>query len=228
MKVYYYFDWFNEEISKEIVQALRSDVVDRKSIVFIGAEPKEAAFNDEQSKIAKGWLGSIGIEFEEYHLLDYRISKEEGLGLICKASAVFFLGGFAVAQRDFLEEYEIGKAVKESEVNVVMGVSAGAMNMSGKWIRSRFINPHSRRYTAGETQVFDGLGFHDFMLEPHFEAPNNTLVKNDLMPLSKEVDVYVACYESAIRVKGDEMTFFGEIYRIVDEKLVLINDAIKG
>ena len=220
MKTHYYFDWFNKGMPKQVANALLNDLHERKSLVFIGSNPADHGFNTEQYNIARGqWLDPAGIEFDEYAVIDYRTTKDDAHVVIKDASAIFFLGGQAAVQRAFLDEYDICMAIKESDASVVMGVSAGAMNMSAKWITSKYISIGSARYTAGKSKVHNGLGFDNFAYEAHVDINNSKLFENDLFPLSQTIDVYAACYESTIRVKGDTMDFFGDVYLISDSKI---------
>jgi len=215
MKTHYYFDWFNKNMPKDVADVLLSDLSERKLLVFIGSNPADHAFNFEQADIAVGkWLEPAGVGFDEYAMIDYRTTKEDSHAVIKDASAIFFLGGKAAVQRAFLDEYDLFVAIKESNATVIMGVSAGAMNMSAKWITSKYISMGSARYTAGKSKVTDGLGFDNFAFEAHIDIDNTKLFENDLFPLSQTIDVYAACYESVIRVKNGKKEFFGDVYLV--------------
>jgi len=219
MKVHYYFDWFNDGIPKQVAEALLSDIPERKSLVFIGSDPADYSFNIEQFGIAMSWLEPAGVTFDEYSLIDNRTTKAASHSLIKGSSAIFLLGGKAAVQRAFLDEYDLISAIKGSSATAIMGVSAGAMNMSAKWVSSKYISMGSARYTAGESRVYDGLGLDNFALEAHIDIDNFKLIENDLFPLAQSVDVYAASYESVIRIKNGEMTFFGDVYLISDSKI---------
>jgi len=220
MKIHYYFDWFNNPMPEQLVKLLLNDISERKSLVFIGSEPSNYEFNAEQVGIAKDkWLDPAGVNFEEYHLIDYCIAKEEAHKLLKDASAIFLLGGHAALQKAFLNEYDLPKAINESKASVIMGVSAGAMNMSAKWISSKHL-PNSRRYTTGESKVYDGLGIDNFALEAHIEFDNVGLIQNELFSLSQNIDVYATDYDSVIRVNDGKVEFFGNVYLISDSNIV--------
>ncbi|MCL2674478.1 MAG: Type 1 glutamine amidotransferase-like domain-containing protein [Defluviitaleaceae bacterium] len=226
MKIHYYFDWFNDTMPKQIAEALLHDIPIRKSLVFICATPSEHEFNAKQLRVAKEqWLDLAGVTFEEYHLIDYRMTKEEARDLLRNASAIFLLGGKAAVQNTFLDEYELHAAIKESNAAVIMGVSAGAMNMSAKWISSKHISPDSARHTTGKTKIYDGLGLDDFALEAHIDMDNNELIQHELLPLSQKLDVYAACYDSVIRVKDGKREFFGDVYLVSDSKMCKMEET---
>jgi len=226
MKVHYYFDWFNESMPKQVAGALLHDLPERKSLVFIGSNPADYAFNIEQCSIARDpWLEPAGVGFDAYSLIDYRTTKEDTHVVVKNASAIFFLGGQAAAQRAFLDEYDLLAAIRKSKATVIMGVSAGAMNMSAKWIASKYISIGSARYTAGKSKGTDGLGFDYFAFEAHIDMNNSKLFENDLFPLSQTIDVYVACYESVIRVKNGEMEFYGDVYLVSDSNIQKMKES---
>jgi len=225
MKAHYYFDWFDKGMPKQIAEALLCDIPERKSLVFIGSDPSDYSFNIEQFDIAMRWLEPVGVIFDEYSLVDNRTTKEATRRLVKCASAIFLLGGKAAVQRAFLDEYGLHAAIKESSATSIMGVSAGAMNMSAKWISSKYISMGSMRYTAGETKFYDGLGLDNFALEAHIDIENTKLIGNDLFPLSQTIDVYAASYESAIRVKNGEMKFFGDVYLISESKIQKMKES---
>jgi len=220
MKIHYYFDWFNNIMPKQVADALLSDIPIRKSLVFICATPSDHKFNAEQLSIAKdAWLEPAGVIFDTYHLVDYRTTKEATHKLLKDASAIFLLGGKAAVQNAFLAEYELLDTIKENDAAVIMGVSAGAMNMSAKWISSKYISPDSARHTAGETKIYNGLELDNFALEAHVDIDDIELIQNELLPLSQNIDVYAACYDSVIRVKDGKREFFGDVYLISDSKV---------
>ena len=226
MKTHYYFDWFNKDMPKHVADTLLNDLHERKSLVFIGSNPADYSFNFGQADIAAGkWLEPAGVGFDEYSIIDYRTTREDAHIVIKNASAIFFLGGQAATQRAFLDEYDLLTAIEASNAAVVMGVSAGAMNMSAKWIISKYVNIGSARYTAGKSKVINGLGLDNFAFEAHVDIGNTKLFENDLFPLSQTVAVYAACYESAIRVKKGNTDFLGDVYLISSSKIQKMQES---
>jgi len=226
MKTHYYFDWFNEDMPKYIADMLMDDLPSRKSIVFIGSNPADHSFNYDQFDIATNqWLSPAGLKFEEYAIIDYRTTKEDAHEVIKNACAIFLLGGKAAIQRLFLGEYDIFTAINKSNVSVIMGVSAGAMNMSANWVSSKYLSIDSARYTAGTSNVTDGLGLDNFAFEAHIDINNSNLFENDLFPLSQTIDVYAGCYESVIRVKNGKKEFFGDVYLISNSKIQKMEES---
>lgn len=74
--------------------------------------------------------------FDDYHLINYHVQKEDAQTILQNASAIFLLGGDTLKQNEFLIDYELTDLIKKSTA-VVMGASAGAINMSAKWLCSK-------------------------------------------------------------------------------------------
>ncbi|MBU3130736.1 Type 1 glutamine amidotransferase-like domain-containing protein, partial [Clostridium tagluense] len=157
MKTHYYFGWFNDVFVEKLVRFLHEDITDRKSLVMISANP----FLHEDEEVGateRSWLDQANIMFDEYHLIDYGVQKEEAQKLIQNASVIFLLGGDTIEQNSLL--------IKKSRA-VVMGTSAGAINMSAKWLCSEYTG-----YKGEISSIYDGIGLDDFSVLSHFDLEN--------------------------------------------------------
>ena len=59
----------------------------------------------------------------------------------------------------------------------------------------------------------NGMGFIDFTIEPHFNIKNEEVL-NDLLDLSKDLDIYALEDDAYIIINNEEIKFEGNIYRI--------------
>ncbi|WP_345789269.1 Type 1 glutamine amidotransferase-like domain-containing protein [Paenibacillus amylolyticus] len=159
------------------------------------------------------WLTQANLSFDEHHFIDYRMQKEEAQQLIQNASVIFLCGGDPVQQHKFLAEYELSDMIKNSNA-VIIGASAGALNMAAKWISSADANPKDET-----TTFYEGLSFDHFAYESHARRDYSTFVKGYLFPLSEEMNVYAAEQESAIRVKKGKINILGPVYFISESKI---------
>ena len=210
-RTHYYSGWFDEALPTSYLESLRSDITDKKSLVLVWG----CWSGDELIDFVKdSWLKPGGIVFDEYHLVDNRKTKEEGHRLIKEASVLLILGGDDVLQSEFFKEYELAIPIKESNANIIMGFSAGAINMAYKCI-----NAKSLGYKVEETTVYDGIGLDNFCYVPYFSQDKHEPAKRDLLPLSNEFDIYATCPESFIRVKDAKVTAFGNAYLISNSKM---------
>ena len=218
MKTHYYLGWFSNFFPKQLGKELREDITDRKSLVMISANP---LFYGNDGATELSWLNHAGIMFEEYHLINYRVQKEDAQTLIQNASVIFMLGGNTLKQNGFLMEYELSDLIKKSRA-VVMGASAGAINMSAKWLCSKNFGNK-----VEISSVYDGIGLDDFSVLSHFDLENNiALVQSELSPLSEEMNIYASNKDCAVRIKGDKIDIFGNVYLISHSKIQKLDETL--
>jgi cyanophycinase len=207
MKTHYYLDWFYDKgFSEKLVNVLHEDITDRKSLVMISAESSD--YKDEQVNIdgvfERTWFNQANIFFDEYHLIDHRTQKEDAQRLIQNASAVFLCGGNPQYQKHLLTEYELSDLIKKCNA-VVMGTSAGGMNMSDEYV--------------DKCIVYEGMALNHFSFEAHFDHDNTALIE-ERFPLSEKMDIYVAAdKDGAVRVKGSKIDVIGNVYLISHSKI---------
>ncbi|MCL2618105.1 MAG: Type 1 glutamine amidotransferase-like domain-containing protein [Defluviitaleaceae bacterium] len=206
MKIHYYSGWFDEALPARYLESLQNDVTNTRSLVLIWG----CWGGDELVDFVKdSWLAPGGIVFDEYHLVDNRRTKEEAHRLIKQASVLLLLGGSDLHQAEFFKEYGLETPIRETDATIIMGFSAGAINMPSTCVS----------FEDGTTTVYEGLGLDNFCYLPYFSLEKHELAKNDYLPLLKEVDVYATAPESFIRTKGTEVAAFGEVYKISDMKM---------
>lgn len=218
MKTHYYLGWFNNFFPDYLGRVLQEDITDRKSLVMISSDP---LFNEVDGATERSWFDEADIMFDEYHLINYRVQKEDAQTLIQNASVIFLLGGNTLNQNSFLMEYKLSDAIKKSRA-VVMGASAGAINMSAKWLCSK-----SFGYNVEISSVYDGIGLDNFSVLSHFDLENNiTLVQRELSPLSEEINIYASNKDCAVRVKGDKIDILGNVYLISNSKIRKLDETL--
>lgn len=206
MKTHYYLGWFSNFIPENLGRVLQEDITDRKSITMISSNPD---IYEEVGATERSWLDAAGITFNEYHLINYQLQKDDAQTLIQKASVIFLLGGNPVKQNDLLNEYELSELIKQSKA-VVMGASAGAINMSAKWLCSKELG-----FDTETSSIYNGVGLDVLSVLSHYDLENSTeQVLSELSPLSRDMDIYASNKDCAIRVKGGQIDIFGDVYVI--------------
>lgn len=183
---------------------LREDITDRKSLVMISAESPD----DEQVNIddvfERTWFNQANVFFDEYHLIDHHTQKENAQRFIQNASVVFLCGGNTWHQKHLLTKYDLPDLIKKSNA-VVMGTSAGGMNMSDKYV--------------DKCTVYEGMALNHFSFEAHFDHDNTALIE-ERFPLSEKMDIYMAADQNgAVRVKGSKIDIIGNVYLISHSKI---------
>jgi len=206
--VYYFFSGFDKDkgFSPEIGQSLRECITARKSLLFIASSPSAHEKTDFYINITINLFRNIGVEFENYDVLDDRKPKTEYAELLKNACAVFLCGGTTLLQIDFLRKNDLIPLLKQSG-GVIMGVSAGAINMA-------VTSFYSADKDHGQTHTYEGIGLADISVEPHFSIENTVLLEKELLPFSEKTDIYAMCDGSAIKVCDGKREYFGDIYLI--------------
>ncbi|WP_332649890.1 Type 1 glutamine amidotransferase-like domain-containing protein [Lysinibacillus sp. 54212] len=218
MKTHYYLGWFNSFFPENLVRVLHEDITDRKSIVMISSNPY---LLEEDGATERSWLDQAGITFDEYYLINYSVHKEDAHKLIQNASVIFLLGGNTVNQNNFLNDYELSYVIKKSGA-VVMGASAGAINMSAKWLCSKKLG-----YKVEINALYDGVGLDNFSVLSHYDLENNiALVQSELSSLSEEMDIYASNKDCAVRVKGSKIDIFGNVYVMSHSKIQKLEETL--
>ena len=218
MKTHYYLGWFNTFFPGNLSRVLQEDITDRKSLVMISSNP---FFYEEDGSTEHSWLDQAGIMFDEYHLIDFRVQKQDAQTLLQNASVIFLLGGDTLKQNEFLLEYELADVIKQSKA-VVMGASAGAINMSAKWLCSKNFG-----YKVEISSVYDGIGLDNFSVLSHFDLENNiAVVQDELSTLSEEMNVYVSNKDCAVRVKGGKIDILGNVYLLSHSKMQKLDETL--
>jgi cyanophycinase len=197
MKTCYYLDWFDEKgFSEKLTKLLHNDIANRKSLVMISADKEDTGIDDV---FEKTWFNQANIIFDEYWLINCRTHKEDARQLIQNAPVIFLCGGSPSYQKSILTEFELPDLIKNSEA-IVMGTSAGGMNMSSKYIIKRVI--------------YDGMALSNFSFEAHFDYDNIVMIEERL-PLSEKTDIYVgADKDGAVRVSGGKIDIIGSVYLV--------------
>jgi peptidase E len=218
MKIHYYLGWFNNFFPEKLRSVLQEDITDRKTIAMISSNPSDY---EVDGATERSWLDQAGIMFEEYHLINYHVQMEEAQTLIQNASVIFLLGGDTLKLNGFLKEYELSDAIKKSSA-VVMGASAGAINMSAKWLCSKNFG-----YEVEKSSVYDGIGLDNFSVLSHFDLENNmALVQSELSLLSEEINIYASNKDCALRVKGDKIDILGNFFLMSNSKIQKLDETL--
>lgn len=206
MKTHYYLGWFNDFFPENLSRQLQKDITDRKSLVMISSDSLR---DDADGVVERSWLEGAGIDFDDYQLINYRVQKEDAQTLIQDASVIFLLGGDTLKQNAFLVDYELAEWIQGSDA-IVLGASAGAINMSAKWLCSKNFG-----YPVEASSFYNGIGLDNFSILSHFDLENNmALVQRELSSLSEEMKVYASNKDCAVRTQGDQIDILGTVYLI--------------
>jgi len=183
-----------------IAEVLKEALDTRDSLVFISCQPDDYTQNDEDSHGMHRMFAERNMPFTRHYVIDHRTKADEAVDLIREASCIFLMGGNATLQFQLMCEKGILEEVRRSSA-VILGVSAGAMNMGSPTV------------DIYETSTpYEGLGFANITIKAHYPLEDEWL--QALKQVSVELPLCLMTDESAIFVKEESITKIGEIYRL--------------
>lgn len=182
----------------EINQVLRENLPVRGRLVFISAWPEDHARNDEDSDGMHQMFAERGMGFASHFVIDRRTSPTEAAELVRAAGCIFLMGGDPVLQMALIRDLGLVSPLRESRT-VILGVSAGAMNMGRQvaeiWDSKAF---------------YEGLGLADITIKSHYTEGDW------FVPLLKELSrahpIVAMEDESAIFINEDGKRAFGRMW----------------
>jgi len=186
-----------------IADVLKAELEVRNSLVFISAWPDDYAKNDEDSYGMHEMFVKINMPFIKYAVIDNRTKADTAISLIREASCIFLMGGNATLQFELICNKGILEQLRQSGA-VILGVSAGAMNMGKNTVD-----------IYESFKPYEGLGFADITVKAHYPFEDENLLQA-LRQVSAKLQVYLMTDESAIFIKEDSVIQIGQIYRMVN------------
>ena len=183
-----------------VAQVLRAYLPRQESLVFISAWPEEYARNDDDSDGMHGMFAERGMAFADHRVIDRRTSAADAVRLAREADCIFLMGGDITLQMALICDLGLVPELRASRA-VLLGVSAGAMNMG--------------RYAADvwETKALcEGIGLTDSVMKGHYTE--DAWFIPTLKELSRIHPIVAMEDESAIFVQGNTAWKLGKIHWI--------------
>lgn len=186
---------------RNVAERLGGEMACRDSLVFVSAWPDDYARNDSDSAGMYNMFLEYGLSFTQYHVIDGRTQAPKADGLIREASCIFLMGGHPGLQMQLIGCLGLAQAIRDS-ASAVLGVSAGAINMA------------ERSLDTKESPVpYNGLGLADITVKPHFK-PEDQQVLSALLDISMGLPICAMEDDSAIFVKGSDISYMGKIHLV--------------
>lgn len=183
-----------------IAEVLKEELNIRDSLVFVSCQPDNYAQNDEDSHGMHAMFAERNMPFAKHSVIDNRTQAAVAANLIREASCIFLMGGNATLQYKLMCDKGILDELRRSSA-VILGVSAGAMNMG---------NPTVDIYET--LTAYEGLGFANITIKAHYPLEEELL--QSVKQVSMEIPVCLMTDESAIFVKEESIVQIGKIYRM--------------
>ena len=195
----------------DIAAVLKEALTVRDSLVFISSWPDDHTQNDDDSHGMHRMFAEKNMPFDRHSVIDSRTKEEEAVSMIREASCIFLMGGNATLQLQLMRDKGILNEIRNSSA-VILGVSAGAMNMGG---------PTVDIYES--STPYEGLDFANITVKAHYPFEGELL--QSLKQVSMELPVCLMTDESAIFITKGTITKIGQIYRLVKGEIAPITQA---
>ncbi len=205
----------DHHLPEKIAQRLRTELPDRRRLVFISAWPENHARNDEDSEGMFAMFAEINLYFAERGVIDDRTEPPVARHLIEDASCLFLMGGNATLQMKLIREKKIMDSIRECNA-VILGVSAGAINMGRNAID-----------IWEDMTPYEGVGLSDITILPHYEPSDRERCER-ILTASGICPVWAMSDESAVFIKNGRIGIEGTIhYADKGELLPLTQEIIE-
>lgn len=208
----YLFSGIDKEkgFTKEQSKFLKEDILSNSNITFVASVFDNYEKNDLQKTNYINFFRKVGITFKKVNLIDSRTTAIESKRMLENTDIIFLLGGSPELQMKSIREYEIIECIKKCKL--ILGVSAGAMNQSGRVMyKDDFDNFTMKDYA--------GLGVVNINIFPHIDIENQTLLE-ETKEISKEIPLILLPNDSFIRIKNGNIEIVGKSYKLYREKFI--------
>ena len=196
----------------EIAQTLRENLPRRESLVFISAWPEDYARNDDDSDGMHEMFAEQGLAFARRCVIDRRTNATDAVRLVREADCVFLMGGDPALQMALIRGLGLVSELRASRA-VILGVSAGAMNMG--------------RYVADvwETkELYEGIGLTDIIVKGHYTS--DAWFIPAMKDISMTHPIVAMEDESAIFIQADAVWKLGNISLIDRGEITIMTDGL--
>ncbi len=196
---------FNSRIKEVINKEL-----DRYNSMVIICASDNYSKNDN---LIDGISDKIGIRsmfnsIKEFHLIDERTSVDDMINIIKKVDIIYLFGGNPLIQLDIIKRIDYKELFKDK---LLLGMSAGSMNL-GK------IGYYSKDDDYDKTFFYEGLGFTDITIDPHFDINNRKQV-NEIVNSSYKHRIIGLPNDSCIVIKDNEIYYINNYFVVEDGRI---------
>lgn len=199
-----------------IVDQLKILIKKFNKFVFIASNPDGYEKTDSYANVTKKSFELSGMFFNEFIVLDNRNAKNTKQ-IIKNADIIYLAGGYVPTQNSFFEKIKLKQCLKKFD-GVIIGQSAGAMNLSNIVYN----------YPEDETELNDpkyltGLGLSPITIIPHYEkntgnihSQGMNILQDYFLPDSKDNTFIAITDGSHVLIEEGKVLLCGEIYEIKD------------
>lgn len=250
MSINYFCSGFNTENAfwTELAEQLKKDLTGTDRIVYIPGSNTPEKIEKALKKYIPAFtehFRKIGIIFDDVECITPEMDEEEAKELVMNSNMVLMMGGNPFLQQELYSSKGL-TPILQNYNGVILGFSAGAMNMS-KYI---IITPCSEEYP--DFDIRPGLNLSGISIYPHNNFEGNIFpeqidmggeitVSTDLLKVAKEYEPFYCLQDhtrsdgltnvSLIRTCGDDIQIItdneGKVWKVTDSEFQIVNEISK-
>ena len=158
--------------ANEFVDRIRAVLPDNPTVTFVCSNPEDHRGICEFAAITTAAFAEVGIHFSGYQVLDGN-NASHAYGMITHSDFVVLAGGHVPTQNAFFRKIRLRHILSKYK-GVVMGISAGSMNMAEEvYVQpeepGESIDPNYRRFAPG-------LGLTRVNICPHYQKVKHNIL----------------------------------------------------
>lgn len=158
--------------ANEFVDRIRAVLPENPRVVFVCSDPEDHRGVCEFAAITTAAFAEVGIHFSGYQVLD-GTNASQAYGMICHSDFVVLSGGHVPTQNAFFRKIRLRHILHKFQ-GVVMGISAGSMNMA----QTVYVQPEEDGESIDpDYQRFaPGLALTDVNICPHYQKVKDRML----------------------------------------------------
>lgn len=140
MRTIYLLSEFYTDLTDNMIRDIKNDISEGE-LVFIPSTPDDIYLNNKFLDLTIESFKDMGIYFDSWNLLDYRSTANEIEESFKRAGVIYICGGDTSKQLSFMKETRLDEYLRNFD-GLIMGVSAGAINLERLSLTDIKIYPH--------------------------------------------------------------------------------------
>lgn len=193
------------EIPNKIINFLNKNIKKVNNISFVTSTFEDCEKNDHYVEKMIKSFAEKNIKFKNIYIIDSRLTEDEMKNNINSSDIVFILGGNTLKQMEYINKYNLKKAIN-NEKHILMGVSAGAINMARKVVLAKDLSDD-----IPSLSIYEGIGVSDYNIEPHCDFNDNVHFK-DLIEASFYTNLIIMNDNCFIIVNNKSKKIYGDYF----------------
>lgn len=193
------------EIPNKIINFLNKNIKKVNNISFVTSTFEDCEKNDHYVEKMIKSFAEKNIKFKNIYTIDSRLTEDEMKKNINSSDIVFILGGNTLKQMEYINKYNLKKAIN-NEKHILIGVSAGAINMARKVVLAKDLSDD-----IPSLSIYEGIGVSDYNIEPHCDFNDNVHFK-DLIEASFYTNLIIMNDNCFIIVNNKSKKIYGDYF----------------